>query len=317
MIPRLHSKGSAVASQFTAMNGIGDFGLTLESNNSGISALPAIPLEEADTVIRPQSNSLIEILNELIRHRGIFFNLLSRDLRRQYVDLRLGFLWVFSQPLVMTLIFALFRRGSGATIITDIPYSLYLLSGFVFWFIWVDACRVTASADRINAGLISKVFFPRLYSPLSAAASKMVGYGIGLAPIFVLQAYLGIRPSWTLVMLPFIVAQGLLLAFAIGLVFATLFIYGRDWDRVQGQILYLGLFVSPVIYSVRSIPEAFRTIYMLNPIVGTLDAFRASLTGLPDFPWGAWGYSWVVTLALLAVSTILFKRAEARLLDEL
>ena len=279
--------------------------------------MDGIPLEEADIVIRANGVSLATFLMELVRHRGIFVNLLTRDLRRQYVDLRLGVLWIFSQPLLMTIIFVLFRRGSGANIATDIPYPLYLLSGFIFWFIWVDACRVTASADRINAGLISKVFFPRLYSPMAAAASRMVGYGVGLVPVFFLQAYLGVWPSWTITLLPFVLVQSLLLAFGIGLIFAVLSIEGRDWERVLGQVLYLGLFVSPVIYSLQTVPEAFRPVYMLNPLVGTLDALRASLAGSPEFPWASWSYSWSVTAVFLIVSIALFRRAETRLLDDL
>jgi len=287
------------------------------TNEREPSRLTGIALAEVDTIIRPLDHSVKTFLVEFFRYRSVFANLLVRDLRRQYIDLRFGFVWVFSQPVLMTIIFVLFKRGSGANIETDIPYSLYLLSGFIFWFTWVDACRTTTSADRVNAALISKVFFPRLYSPLSAACSKGLAFAIGLLPIFALQAYLGVWPSWTVILLPLVVFQALLLAFAVGLIFAVLSIDNRDWDRVQGQILYLGLFVSPIIYSVESLPSAFHVVYMINPIVGTLDAFRASLTGLPHFPWGGWAYSWGVTLVMLLIAVLLFKRAEARLLDEL
>jgi len=272
--------------------------------------------EEADTIIRPLDHSIKVLLIELIRYRSIFWNLLVRDLRRQYIDMRLGFLWVFSQPVLMTVIFALFRHGSGANIHTAIPYSLYILSGFIFWFTWVDTWRVTAAADRVNAALISKVFFPRLYSPLAAAGSKVLAFGIGLIPICIFQAYLGVWPSWNIILLPMVILQGLLLAFAIGLIFAVLSMESRDWDRVQGQIVYIGLFVSPVIYSVDTIPEKFRSFYMFNPMVGTLETFRASLTGTA-VDWNAWGFSCAFTLVALFVGVWIFKRAEGRLLDEL
>lgn len=274
------------------------------------------PTDERITVIRPHDSSFKILLTEFVRYRGIFKNLLAREMRRQYIDLRLGFVWVFSQPLLMTIIFSLFRHGSGANIQTDIPYSLYILSGFIFWFCWVDTWRVTSSADRVNAALISKVFFPRLYSPLSAASSKILAFGIGLLPILLYQAYLEVWPSWTFVLVPLVILQGILLAFAVGLIFAVLAMDNRDWDRVQGQVIYLGLFVSPVVYSFETIPESIRHIYALNPMVGTLEAFRSALTGT-EMHWGAWAYACAFTLITLLFGVWIFKRAEVRLLDEL
>lgn len=276
-----------------------------------------MPLEEADIVIRPLNNSLKPTLSDLFRYRRTFFNLLTRDLRRQYVDLKLGFIWTFSQPVLMTLIFAALKHGSGARVGVDIPYTLYLLSGCIFWFTWVDICRTTTTADRINAGLISKVFFPRLYSPLAAATSKLVAYALGLIPILILQSFLGLWPSWTVILLPAVLVQGVLLGFSVGVIFAILSLQSRDWDRVLGQILYLGLFVSPVVYSPQAIPEKIRTIYKLNPMAGVIEAFRASLIGQLDFPWVSWGYSCCITAIMLLFAVYLFKRTEARLLDEL
>lgn len=281
------------------------------------SNIVGIPPEEADTIIRPHNYSVKLLLVDLVRHRRIFRNLLVRDIRRQYIDLKLGFVWVFSQPVIMTLIFTLLHRGSGAKVVTEIPYPLYLLSGFLFWFTWADAWRTTASADRTNAALISKVFFPRLYSPLAAACSRVLAFGICLIPISLLMAGLGIYPTWTVVFLPFIVLQALILAFSLGLIFALLAMKSRDWDRVQGQVLYLGLFVSPVIYSVQTIAAPLRAVYSVNPMVGLLDAFRASVTGLGSFPWGNWGYSCAVTLVLFLCAVYAFRKTEARMLDEL
>lgn len=281
------------------------------------SPIIGIPPEEADTIIRPHDYSVKLLLIDLVRHRRIFRNLLVRDIRRQYIDLKLGFVWVFSQPVIMTLIFTLLHRGSGAKVITDIPYPLYLLSGFLFWFTWADAWRTTASADRTNAALISKVFFPRLYSPLAAACSRVLAFGICLVPIGLLQIGLGVYPTWTVLLLPVIILQALILAFSLGVIFALLAMQSRDWDRVQGQVLYLGLFVSPVIYSLQTVAAPLRPVYSVNPMVGLLDAFRASITGLGSFPWGNWTYSCAVTAVFFFIAVYAFRKTEARMLDEL
>lgn len=276
-----------------------------------------VPLEQATTVIRPTADSLVADLVRLYRHRSVFYNLLQRDLRRELVEQRLGFLWVFARPLLMTVVFVLFRYGTQANVAVDIPYPLFLFAGLVFWFTWADAVASVAAADRMNASLLSKVYFPRLYSPLSLALSRTAKLLIGIVPIALLLLYYGIRPGWHLALLPLVLGQAMLLAFAVGTLFAVLAIGKPEWDNVLSLILYVGLFVSPVIYAARVVPGHVYSVYGLNPMIGTLGAFRGALIGDLPFPWSEWAYACAFTLAAALAATVLFKRAETRILDDL
>jgi len=217
----------------------------------------------------------------------------------------------------MTVVFVLFRYGTQANVAVDIPYPLFLFAGLLFWFTWADAVASVAAADRMNASLLSKVYFPRLYSPLSLALSRSAKLLIGIVPIALLLLYYRIAPDWHVALLPLVLGQAMLLAFAIGTLFAVLAIGKPEWDNVLSLILYVGLFVSPVIYAAQVVPGRVYGVYGLNPMIGTLGAFRASLIGDLPFPWGEWGYACVFTVAAVLAATVLFKRAEARILDEL
>jgi lipopolysaccharide transport system permease protein len=217
----------------------------------------------------------------------------------------------------MTVVFVLFRDGTQANVAVEIPYPLFLFAGLVFWFAWADAVASVAASDRMNASLLSKVYFPRLYSPLSLALSRTAKLVIGIVPIALLLLYYGIRPNWHVALLPLVLGQAMLLAFAVGTLFAVLAIGRPEWDNLLSLILYVGLFVSPVIYAARVVPGHVYSLYGLNPMIGTLGAFRATLIGDLPFSWGEWTYSCAFTLAAALAATVFFKRAEARILDEL
>jgi lipopolysaccharide transport system permease protein len=272
--------------------------------------------ETADIVIRPHTGRFVD-WRGLLTHRATFLALVRREIHRNAGSFALGALWVIARPLAMLLIFVFLKNRSGAALGSEgIPYPLYLYSGLVFWFTFADSASAAAGSTHSNASVISKIYFPRLYSPLAASLAQFYRLAYGLVPIVPMMFWFEVRPGTMLLLLPFVLLQAVVLAFAVGTCFAVLSVAQRDWEQVLGLLLYLGTFASPVIYSAEIIPAAWRWVFELNPMVGTLAAFRACLVDGAALPL-SWIYSIVVTAGVGLLAIVLFSRAEASLLDEL
>jgi lipopolysaccharide transport system permease protein len=217
----------------------------------------------------------------------------------------------------MTMIFFLLKRGSNANVAIDIPYPVFLYVGLVVWFTWVETVGSVASSGRINAALMSKVYFPRLYSPMSQAAGTALRTLIGLVPMVILMAWFGVLPGWEIAYVPALLLHSAVLAFAVGTIFGILAIDSSDWNSFRGLVLYVGLFLTPVIYPIDMVPEGYRLVFMLNPAVGVVDGFRGAMVDAHPFHYQAWLISTAVTGLLTIIAVVLFKRTEAHMLDEL
>jgi len=271
--------------------------------------------ETADIIIRPHTGRFVD-WRSLLTHRATFLALVRREIHRNAGSFALGALWVIARPLAMLLIFVFLKNRSGAALGSEgIPYALYLYSGLVFWFTFADSASAAAGSTHSNAGVIAKIYFPRLYAPLAASLAQFYRLAYGLLPLVPMMVWFEIRPGPTLLLLPFVLLQAVVLAFAVGTCFAVLSVARRDWEQVLGLLLYLGTFASPIIYSAEILPAAWRWVFELNPMVGTLGALRACLfDGVLPL---SWLYSVIVTAGGGLLAMFLFSRAEATLLDEL
>jgi lipopolysaccharide transport system permease protein len=210
-------------------------------------------------------------------------------------------------------------RGIGAT--SDgmgLPFALYLYIGLVCWFFFTDGLMESASAVQRDSGVISKVFFPRIISPLVAVLANVADLLIGLVPVAAFMVFYGIRPGWPLLLLPVVVITLALLAFGAGLIFSRLILVMRDFERVLQLVTYVGFFASPIFHAPADIPENLRSVAQINPVSGVLLAARGCL--LPDistFPWMPLLASAAAALVLLVVGVALFRNMQDRLLERL
>jgi lipopolysaccharide transport system permease protein len=238
------------------------------------------------TIIRPYRPSVNLTWHEYWRYRHVFTHLVQRDVHSQFDSMYFGILWIVARPLLMMALFHAFKRYSGAELgIGEVAYPLYLFLGLILWFYFVDAAAQAAGSLKANANLMTKIYFPRLLTPLSACVSQLVMLVVAAVPLTAMMFFYKEAPDWHLLLLPIVIAQVLLLAFAVGTLFAGLSIGSRDGERALSFILYMGLFVSPVIYSYAMIPEEARWIFDLNPMVGSLMGTRVALFGDAKFTW--------------------------------
>ena len=196
------------------------------------------------------------------------------------------------------------------------PYSLLVFTGMVPWFLFAVALADTSSSLVTNANLLTKVYFPRLLVPMSAVATALVDLIIGMVLLLLYMAWLGYPPTFRALALPVFILLALSAALGLGLWFAALNVKYRDFQFVVPFVLQIGLYASPIGFNSTLIPEAWRLIYSLNPMVSVIDGFRWAFLGEP-FRVRADGLmvSVATTVVVLLGGLQYFRRTERSLAD--
>jgi lipopolysaccharide transport system permease protein len=254
-------------------------------------------------------------LRDLVEYRELAAFLVWRDIKVRYKQTALGVAWAIVQP-VMTMVLFTIVFGRIAALPSDgVPYPLFSLAGLLPWQLF--ASSVTGSANSLvgSAGLLTKVYFPRLIVPLSAALATLVDFAVSAAILAGLMAWYGVAPTPMVVTLPLFLALGLATALGVGLWFAALNVKYRDVQYVLPFVMQLWLFASPVAYSASLIHSPLgRAVYALNPLAGAIQGFRWALIGTPFAPELVWP-SIAVSAALLVSGVFFFKRMEDSFAD--
>jgi len=267
------------------------------------------------TRIEPPKRWIDLQLGELVAYRELAAFLVWRDIKVRYKQTAIGAAWAIIQPVTTMVLFTIVF-GRIAHLPSDgVPYPLFALAGLLPWQLF--ASSVTGSANSLvgSAGLLTKVYFPRLIVPLAAALSTFVDFAVSSAILLALMAYYGVAPTWGVLVLPLFLALGLATALGVGLWFAALNVKYRDVQYVLPFIMQLWLFASPVAYSASLIQSPLaQVVYALNPLAGAVQGFRWALLGTPIAATSIWP-SVVVAAVLLVSGLLFFKRMEDSFAD--
>lgn len=265
------------------------------------------------TIERTNSWKIFD-LSELWAYRELLFFLTWRDVRVRYKQAVLGMGWVVLQPLLMTLVFTVFLGVIVRVPSDNVPYPLFAYSGLLLWTFFSGAISGSGNSLIGNTHLITKVYFPRLLIPLASILARMVDLLVALIMLIGLMIYYRTGVSSGLLMAPLLIVLLALLALGLGMWTSALNVKYRDVGLALPVFIQLWMFVSPVVYPLTLVPERWRLIYSLNPLVGIIEGFRAALFG-KSFNWPALGISTIVTLALLLYAGFVFKRREKTFAD--
>lgn len=269
---------------------------------------------EIITTIEPKSAWQFIDFKELKEYKDLFFFLAWRDIKVLYAQTILGFSWAILQPLIHIIVFTIVF-GKVAKIGTDgIPYFLFSTVAVVPWTYMSQA--MTQSSQSLVAGqhILGKIYFPRLLFPLTSILAKLVDFGISLIIILFVLIYYKILPTWNLLLLPLLIIHMVCIATGVGLWLSAMAIRFRDVKYAMQFLTQILMYSAPIVYSASSIPDKWRLVYSFNPIVGTIEGFRACLLGSPV----PWAYIWpgIITAMLLLVSGALyFKHIEKVFVD--
>ena len=251
---------------------------------------------------------------ELWAFRDLFLILAQRDVKLRYRQTALGIVWVILQPLVAALIFAVIF-GALANLPSDgVPYLLFVFAAILPWNLFASGLQRAGNSLISDARLITKIYFPRAIIPLASTSSVLLDFGVAGAVMLVLMVINQTPLMLTTLMLPALVAIALTVTVGVSFFFSALNVYYRDFAYALPFVIQAWMYASPVVYSSSLIPEQWRFLYNLNPMVGVIDGFRWSLLG-GQIPILAIAESALVGIAMLIAGAWVFRRVERSFAD--
>lgn len=284
--------------------------LPLEMPQHPPTPLPDKPL----TVIEPSRSWEAPDVGAVWAFRELLFFLTWRDLKVRYRQTALGVSWVVIQPLLTTIIFTVFLGNLVGVRSDGAPYILFAYAGLLPWTFFTNAVANSGNSLVSNAHLITKVYFPRLIIPAAAVAGRLIDFAVGFVILVGFMIYFRVPVTRSVLMIPALVLLLTLFSMGLGMWVSALNVKYRDVGIALPVLLQLWMFVSPVVYPSSLVPEGWRWLYSLNPMVGIIEGFRDALFGR-DFDYFALAGSALAALALFVYSAFAFRRMEKMFAD--
>lgn len=257
------------------------------------------------------------LLRELWVYREAFWVLVWRIVLVRYKQTIVGMLWVLLRPLIlMTILTVVFSLIADLDPGGRTPYPLLVLAAVIFWQFFANVFIESGNSMVANAGIISKVYFPRLLFPASVLAAGLVDFVLTLVLFVPLMVWYQHYPDIRVIAFPLFALLGILLTLGAGLWLSALNVRYRDFQVLAPFVIQVGFFLSPVGYRSTSVPERFQWLYDLNPMVGVIDGIRWSLLGgETELRAGALTVSLLVAVGLLVTGLRYFRHAEKHFAD--
>lgn len=226
---------------------------------------------------------------DLWRYRELFYFLAWRDILVRYKQTVLGITWALIRPFLTMVVFTVIF-GKLAKLPSDgVPYPILVFAGMLPWQFFSSALSESSGSLITNANLISKVYFPRLIVPASSIMVSFVDFMVSFMILLGLMAWYNFVPDWRILTLPVFIIIAFAAVLGAGLWLAALNVEYRDFRYIVPFMVQFGLYISPVGFSSSVIPEQWRLLYSLNPMVSVIDGFRWAILGqdysinLPEF----------------------------------
>ncbi|WP_353930079.1 ABC transporter permease [Okeanomitos corallinicola TIOX110] len=238
---------------------------------------------------------------DLWRYRELFYFLAWRDILVRYKQTVIGIAWALIRPFLTMIVFTVIFGRLAKLPSEGVPYPILVFSAMLPWQFFANSLSECSSSLVTNARLISKIYFPRLVVPTSAIVVSFVDFMISGMILLALMIWYNFVPSWRILTLPLFITIAFAASMGAGLWFASLNVQYRDFRYIVPFIVQFGLYVSPVGFSSSVVPEKWRLLYSINPMVGVIDGFRWAILGgkatlyLPGF-----------CLSLILVFSLLF-----------
>jgi len=250
------------------------------------------------------------------RFFSLLYALVVRDLTGRYRRSSLGIWWAFLQPVILMLLFNMLR-GFVDIPSDGLPYVLFSYAALVPWTFFTNSVAACGPSILTNAEVIKKIALPREVFPLAAVTATAFDFFMSGIILAGMMAWFKVTVGLALLWLPVLVVLVVAISYAVGILIAALGTFRKDFIFATPFLTQAWLFATPVIYPLSTVPEKWRSIYMLNPMVGVIEGFRNVLLKASAPPLEALGISVVVTMALLALSWPIFRRLSSYFADVL
>lgn len=273
------------------------------------------------------SRRIRNVIPDLVRSRGLLWDLVSKDLRARYRNAVMGFVWAVLQPLLLTTILyfvftVVFPGGRVAGMGGDHPFAVYLLCGLVFWQFFASCLSRSTVSLLENHELVKKAAFPREVIPLASLGNCAVNCAIGFAVFVVVRFWLEGGFGWGLVWLPFILTIQCALIVGLSLLTSSLNVQYRDVGYIVEVALMFGFYATPIFYSFEKAQQmashsTLFVLYMLNPMVGIITAYRQALLDNQTPSAVQIVYPLLFSVCALILGVVVFRRRAPLLADRL
>ena len=254
---------------------------------------------------------------DLWRYRELFYVLSWRDISVRYKQTVIGIAWAVLRPLLTMVVFTvIFGKLAKLPAEGSAPYAIMVYAAMLPWQFFASSLTGSSNSLIGNTNLITKVYFPRLIIPASTIVSNLVDFVISFGILIILLFYYRFSPSWQIMWVPVFLFVAFLASFGLGLLLTALNVKYRDFRIIVPFLVQFGLYVSPVGFSSSVVPDKYRLLYSLNPMVGVIDGFRwAILGGEAKIYWLGFFVSLLITLFLLAIGIRYFRSVERSFAD--
>ena len=254
--------------------------------------------------------------HDLWRYRELFFFLAWRDILVRYKQTVIGILWALGRPLITMLVFTLVFSKLAKLPSEGVPYPILIFAALLPWQFFSGAFSGAGESLVSNASMISKVYFPRMVVPASAVIVSFVDFLISGMILVGLMIWYGFAPNLHMLALPLFIIVAFAAAMGAGLWIAALNVKYRDFRIIVPFVVQFGLYISPVGFSSTIVPEQWRLLYSLNPMVGVIDGFRwAILGGNTQLYWPGFLLSLFLVLVILITGIVYFRKTEKTFAD--
>lgn len=280
--------------------------------------------EKQVTVITASRTGAWSAWRELWGYRALFVYLFKQTATRRFQDTILGPAWLLLRPLIPSIaVIVIFSRivpiSTG-----DLPYPVFYFGGYLLWGLFASIVAFVPRAMRMNRGMMKKMYFPRLLIPMASLgiplAEFLVTLGVfaGVIIYYAAHGNLQFAPGPELMLFPVLVLMTVALGIGIGMFVGVLSLVARDVLYTLPHFLQVWMLLTPVIYGIDFIPEKWRwIIYVLNPMATLVETGKSSLLAIGSINWSFLGIAATLVIAILALSTMFFLRAEDIFMDDI
>ena len=273
-------------------------------------------MKETTLIIEP-GRAEVHYWRDLWHYRELFLILAWRDVAVRYKQTLIGVTWAVLRPFLTMVVFTVvFGKLAGLPSDGQVPYALMVFAGMLPWYLFSSALGGAADSLIGSANLIGKVYFPRIIIPAATIVTALIDFLISLVILVAVMLWYRFVPGWQILLLPVFVVLAVLASLGPGLWITALNIKYRDFRYVIPFLLQMGLYISPVGFSSSIVPEQWRLLYSLNPMVGVIDGFRWCILGGESPLYGpGFGLSLVVVIFFLWLGIRRFRNTEKTFAD--
>ncbi|MEI6827069.1 MAG: ABC transporter permease [Desulfuromonadales bacterium] len=271
--------------------------------------------EQPELIIKPGMGAL-HYWKDIWRYRELFFFLAWRDILVRYKQTAIGIAWSVIRPLATMLVFTIVFGTLAKLPSNGVPYPIMVFAAMLPWQFFANSLSESSNSLIDNANLLTKVYFPRLIVPAGSVIVGLVDFFISLVILFGIMAWYRFVPDIRMLLLPVFLLLAFLASFGAGLWLSALNVKYRDFRYVVPFLVQFGLYISPVGFSSSIVPEKWRLLYFLNPMVGVIDGFRWAILG-DAFPvyWLGLALSTSLTLLMFVGGLFYFRNMERSFAD--